>query len=935
MELLEREDAVARIDHLADALISGKGGILTVEAAPGLGKTSLIMSAQEIALGRGIRVLGARGGEFERGFGFGLARQLLERTVTLAADDVRAEIFSGPARCAARSLGFLSTDVPEAGSSFAVTHGLYWLVVNLALVQPLLLVVDDVQWSDEPSWEWLRYLARRVDGLPLGLMIAGRSDDAWPADPRSSDLARLRDEEPLLLHPLSGSGVRQLVEARSGRTDPEFVRVCHELTGGNPFLVVELLRAVASNAVPPTARTVSALLGLVPERVEWSVRDRLRRIGPSAEAAAEALAVLGHGDLAIVAELAGLALVPAAAAVDALARSEIVGRDLPLEFIHPLVRQVIYSGVPPARRVLLHRQAAGLLADTQSAIGRVASQLMRVPPAADAWAAARLLEAGREACAQRAHAIAVQYLARALVENSDGPLRSDILFELGLAEERLRHHGSIRHLSEALELTDDPLRVATLARTLGRALCLEGRVSDGIDVLETGIARLAPRRPDLVAPLEMHIQAVARTEPSCVDRANRRLTCQLDALDGHAAARQRVEQYMVQGPCWQATDWRESERIATVNLSERRGLLEAEPETLGYYTSVQALGWCDLYERALEHLNLAFDVAAASGSITAHVLASTYRAEVNLRRGMFAGAEADASAALELIEEHRLEVPAALAYAWLVMALVETGATTRAWDVLRDRGFDEAIPQTCVFAMLHEARAQLHSAQHAPALALRDALAAGRLLQPLGPGPTPLPWRATAALAAEQVGAGEQALDLASEDLALARRFGAPRALGIALRTQALVSNEDPVERLRQSVKVLEASEARGEHARSILELGSAMRRGRHPVASSRVVLTEALDISHRCGATMLEQRARDELIASGARPRRSAVRGRDALTPRELRVAQLAAAGSTNREIAQTLFVTLRTVEHHLSSTYSKLGVKSRHGLQEHVKDL
>jgi DNA-binding NarL/FixJ family response regulator len=91
------------------------------------------------------------------------------------------------------------------------------------------------------------------------------------------------------------------------------------------------------------------------------------------------------------------------------------------------------------------------------------------------------------------------------------------------------------------------------------------------------------------------------------------------------------------------------------------------------------------------------------------------------------------------------------------------------------------------------------------------------------------------------------------------------------------------------------------------------------------VILREALDISHRCGAQRIEQRARDELLAAGGRPRRPSIRGRDALTARELRVGELAAGGATNRQIAQTLFVTPRTIEHHLGSVYSKLGIRSR----------
>jgi DNA-binding CsgD family transcriptional regulator len=302
---------------------------------------------------------------------------------------------------------------------------------------------------------------------------------------------------------------------------------------------------------------------------------------------------------------------------------------------------------------------------------------------------------------------------------------------------------------------------------------------------------------------------------------------------------------------------------------------------------------------------------------------------VHLRRGAFAKAEADALAAVELIDEHRLQIPAALAFAWLVKAMIERGKASEGWAVVRERGFDQAVPDRHVFAMLYEARARLHAVDHRTDRALSDALEAGRLLAALGPGPTPLPWRATAALAAHRMGRVDQARDLAAQDLDLARRFGAPRALGISLRTAALVGPADPIPGLRESVEVLERSQVRGELARSLVELGSAMRRRRQAVSEARSILREALDLAHRCDAVVVEQRARDELVAAGGRPRRPLVRGLESLTARELRVAQLAAAGSTNREVAQVLFISPRTVEHHLRNIYLKLGISSRAELQ------
>ena len=186
-----------------------------------------------------------------------------------------------------------------------------------------------------------------------------------------------------------------------------------------------------------------------------------------------------------------------------------------------------------------------------------------------------------------------------------------------------------------------------------------------------------------------------------------------------------------------------------------------------------------------------------------------------------------------------------------------------------------------------------------------------------------IPWRSTAALALPP-----DAEALAGEEHALAVRFGAPRAIGRALRVLAAVGPPaERTERCRAAVAVLEGSEARLEYAHALCDLGASLRRERAR-RDAREPLRAALDLAVRCDAAALARRAREELAASGARPRRLAQSGRDALTPAELRVARLAARGLANREIAQTLVVTVKTVETELGHAYAKLGIRSRREL-------
>ena len=186
-------------------------------------------------------------------------------------------------------------------------------------------------------------------------------------------------------------------------------------------------------------------------------------------------------------------------------------------------------------------------------------------------------------------------------------------------------------------------------------------------------------------------------------------------------------------------------------------------------------------------------------------------------------------------------------------------------------------------------------------------------------------WRAELALALHAAGRRDEALPYALEALDRAREWGAPPALGLALRTLGLVEGGASGERLlRESVNVLEDSQARLEHAKSLVELGATLRRA-NKRSDSREYLRRGLELAHKLGATALEERAQTELAATGARPRRLMLSGLESLTPSERRVAEMAADNMTNKDIAQALFVTPKTVEVHLSSVYRKLEIASR----------
>jgi DNA-binding CsgD family transcriptional regulator len=359
------------------------------------------------------------------------------------------------------------------------------------------------------------------------------------------------------------------------------------------------------------------------------------------------------------------------------------------------------------------------------------------------------------------------------------------------------------------------------------------------------------------------------------------------------------------------------------------GRASNDPVAGGYWCLMAGMAslWSDrfdLAERCMDNLA----EARSHGSAMGLGVASSMRSHVHLRRGALPDAESDARFAMNMA----YEVGSAYAFvtaahATLALVALERGASREVLEQLvaeleEPRMDTDALPYEAVLY----ARGCLRAALGDDRGALDDLLAGGRFSCAWGQvGPAVTPWRSDAALVAGRLGENGLARKLASEELELARRFGAPRALGIALRAEALVAADGSTESLlTDAVAVLEGSGARLELARALIDLGAVVRRDGRRVRA-RELLRRGLELAARCGADRLAAHGRDELQATGARPRRIALSGVESLTPSERRVAQLAADANTNRAIAQALFITEKTVEGHLARAFDKLGVRSR----------
>jgi DNA-binding CsgD family transcriptional regulator len=812
--------------------------------------------------------------------------------------------------------------------SFAILHGLYWLCANLARRSPLLLCLDDVHWADPASLRFLHYLGRRLEELPVAVVTAARP--AGPADgsPLLAAIATGPSAEILTLTPLSERAVAELVRRGLGAdVEPTFAAACHEVTGGVPFLVHELIRAIAEAGIEPTAAASSRVTALAPRAVSQSVVRRLSRLSEAARALAPAAAVLGEADLRLAAGLAGWDASAAATAGDELAAAGILEPGRPLRFVHPIVRAAVEADLPPGKRAGLHAAAARRLKYEGASAHRIAAHLLATDPAGDDWVVESLMSAARTAIANGAPDSAVAYLRRALAEPPSGRLRPGLLLELGFAESYAGDPQAPAHLTRALDTATDATAQVSITLALGRMLQIDGRTRESLEVLDRTRARLASNDRGVALTLEGAALGAAQLDAETADDAAKRIARLRRLAEEDPGVPPSVFGMLAIAATMANEPAETAARLALHALDRAPKLLpEAVDRPPFFYHACIALTFDERYEEALRRFDDALADARRLGSLP-HVLGlSCYRALVHLRIGNLADAEADAA----LETGPRLPgIHAALALAVLLETLAERSQVEAA-EVADERyRLAEQFPTMLHGGWLLAARGRLRLAGLRPTAALGDLLAAGGLFARLrSPSPTTAPWRSDAALAHLVLGNPAEARALAAEEVTLAQAYHGPRTLGIALRAAGLAEGGTRgIELLHQAVHVLDGSAARLEHARAMTDLGAALRRaGRR--AESREILRPALDLAHRCGALALTERTRTELIAAGGRPRRLVLSGLDSLTPSERRVAQLAAVGLPNRDIAQNLFITARTVEGHLTHAYQKLAITSREQL-------
>ncbi|HEX8648348.1 MAG TPA: AAA family ATPase [Thermoleophilaceae bacterium] len=925
--LLERTRELETIERLLSGAESGDGRLALIEGRAGIGKSRLLAEMRDRAEAAGMRVLVAKGSELEGEFAFGVVRQLFEPA--LVDPEVRGawlEGSAGAARAIFESLEDTADDAPR-DASFAALHGLYWLVVNAAAERPLVLALDDLHWVDRPSLRFVAYLVRRLEGLPVLVASTLRSTETGSDPALLAEIVNDAATVPVRPGALTEDGVAQLVRERlSEDADEGFCAACHATTGGNPLLLRQLLTSLEAEGVAPEAANASLVRDIGPRAVSRTVLLRLARLPAEAAAVARAVAVLGeNADVPAVAALAELDERVAAEATASLARVEILRPDPPLSFVHPLVRDAIYRDLPPGERELQHGRAARMLSEAGASPEQVASHLLTVPRRGDDWVASLLVDAGRSALRKGAPESAVSYMTRALEEPPPEERRGPLLLELGMAEVSTFGPDAVEHLRAAHAELTDPVLKATAAYALARTLLFTGAPDEGATLAERTADGLPGEMLELKQALESLIYygtVFGGADQAKLDRFERYRVS--DAGGGPGVKMlQAVAAYD-----WAVTGGGADECAALALESLADGVLVREDNGLSNIPPICTLALADR-EEALDHIEEAAADAHRRGAAFAILGASCWRGFTLHRRGELLDAEAETRRGYEEMVLWGQGSGTVMAYTATVLCsiAVERADLEAARRALTLAG-ENLTPDAHATLLMEWSAAELHlaegRAEDALAAAKRAEEHAGRIVNPAW-----IPWRTVAARALDRLGRTEEALELAREELPHAQAWGAASTVAQTLRVIGTLERDEGVERLREAVTLAEGSSARLEHAKCLAALGGALRRSRQPT-EAREPLREALELAFVCGAPRLADEVRTELNAAGVRPRTEALSGPAALTAKERKVASLAAEGQTNRDIAQTLYVTPKTVEVHLTNAYRKLGIRSRRELQE-----
>ena len=904
--LIGRTAERAGIEEALRAALDARGRTVLLRGEAGVGKTALLDHAAESP---GFRVLRATGVEAETDLGYATAHQLLYPLLELLGEIPEAQ--AGAVRVA---LGTESGDAPDR---FLVALGFLSLVSEAARTQPLLLILDDVQWWDTASLDALLFLARRVAAEPVAILMAAREEPGTSAEAIAA-VARLPGLLDLRLRGLPDAEVAALTAAIAGSASPEAVsHLFAERTHGNPLALLELIRALT----PEQLAGREALPDSVPlgDRLERPFLDRAATLSPAARALLLVAAAEPGGDLDVLADAASVAD-PAAPLeeIEAVGLARYDGRRL--SFRHPLARSALYADAGVRERREAHLRLSEALTERgieDRAVWHRAAAALGVD---DELAAA--LDAVAERARDRSgHAGAAAAFERAAELSSAPGHRVERLIAAAHAAWLAGHPGRARLLLDRAE----PDAATPVAR--GRVLALR--------------ARMASRNGDIE---RAHRQFLSAAELLLDDEPGDALELLAEAVEvaSYSGDVDRMAEIRDLTRTLALTDLDDRQRFllawVSVNDAGLRGPVEGaeqirealEPVAgfddprLTVWAGIASLNLGDLagmqrhYARALEQAR----EAGAAASLPYILEASSMQLAL---AGRYAACRAAAEEGLRLAQESEQQRSVAHLLAVLAFLAATTGDAEecrRCANGARTIAGPSGMGLTNAMVSWSLARLDLGQGRHDEAVERLTALATAK---PGDGHPVIALWSTVDLVeAASRARRTDGILEHLGAVAAMAQTANQPGADATAAWCRGLLGGPEAAADLTAAAEGFEGIGLPVAAARARLALGELLRRDRQP-RMAREHLRAALDTFRSVGATVWAERAAAELRASGDGVPTQEVDGIASLTAQELQIARYVSQGATNKDIAAQLFLSPRTVEYHLYKTYPKLGITSR----------
>ncbi|MFI1585397.1 LuxR C-terminal-related transcriptional regulator [Embleya sp. NPDC020630] len=872
MEFIERGPEFGRLRTALKECGEAQGGIVLIEAGVGCGKTETLSWVGDRAGDIGALLLTATGSRSTSGQPLGVLRQFLDGPAL-------------PAELAAPLAEMLDDgDAPRAGRR--LTTALH----DVAHRHPIVVCVDDLQDADSASVQCLLHLGRHSARARV-LVLFARSPGPALQDPQlDTEFLRQPALRRIRLAPLSPAGVAELSAVGFDPPGREHADEVHEITGGNPLL----LRALVEELRSATERPATTALRPAPGGpYSQAVRACLRRGGGGMWRVAKALAILGAPASAEVSgALAGTTPVATAQGLGALAAAGLIEDDR----LRRAARTALLDSLDPAELGALHRRAATILRHAGAPAARTARHLLAARDVPDPWAVGVLREAAEEALSRDRARRAVDYLESAAEQCRDPSVRAEIHVRLAEISWRLNPSAAEqRCLGEPLTaLAVGDLPESSMA-SVARQLRAHGRLDTAREVFDRLRKRTDPRA-EWVEHVDSDVPFPWSDEPGPSASAT-------DPAERPEAAEQLLR---VSG----LTDVTLFPIVTAARLlvaRDRAGVAEAHcRDFLAESIRREAPGWVAVFASAC--------------------------AEAALHQGRLPDAEGYARQAMAAMPEHTGSLYLGGPLAGLISVYTAMGDYEAAARHV-NRPVTKALYSSLHGLTYLRARGRFHLATDRARAALADFLHAAWLVRAWRVDePFLIPWRTDVAEALLRLDETERARRLVVEQLRLCGPGGG-RVRGTALRLRAMtVDVAERPELLTQAAEALRRSEDPLELARTLEALAESYRARAEP-ARAATLQSRVWHLTRDCGARPRNRAVAhayaDLLTASTATP----TTGDTNLSESEKRVAALAACGYSNRGISEELFITVSTVEQHLTRVYRKLDIKNRRELPSHLR--